>query len=84
MNTDYQYLVGRIQAALAAHPRTNKLDVKIMIAGGKVHLLGQTATEERRLAIAEVVAEAVPDMDVRNELTVMVIGSPCQAEDICD
>jgi len=84
MNTDYQYLVGRIQAALAAHPRTNKLDVKVMIAGGKIHLMGRTSTEERRHAIAEVVAEAVPDMDVRNELTVIEIGSPCQAEDIGD
>ena len=84
MNADYQYLVGKIQAALANHPRTNKLDVKIMIAGGRIHLTGQTSTEERRRAIAEVVAEAVPDMDVRNELTVIEIGSTCQAEDICD
>ena len=84
MNTDYQYLVGRIQAVLAAHPRTNKLDVKVMIVSGKIHLMGQTSTEERRRAIAEVVAEMAPDMDVRNELTVLEIGSPGQAEDICD
>ena len=84
MNADYQYLVGKIQAALANHPRTNKLDVKIMIAGGRIHLTGQTATEERRRAIAEVVAETVPDMDVRNELTILHIGDPVQAEEICD
>jgi osmotically-inducible protein OsmY len=84
MNTDYQYLVGKIQSALATDARTNKLDVKVMIAGGKIHLMGQTATEERRRTIAEVVAEAVPDMDVRNELTVMQIGDPAQPEDICD
>ena len=84
MNTDYQYLVGKIQAALATHPRTNKLDVKVMIAGGRIHLTGQTSTEERRRAIAEVVAETVPDMDVRNELTIIHIGEPTQPEDICD
>ena len=84
MNADYQYLVGKIQSALAAHPRTNKLDVKVMIAGGRIHLTGQTSTEERRRAIAEVVAETVPDMDVRNELTVILIGEPAQPEDICD
>jgi osmotically-inducible protein OsmY len=84
MNTDYQYLVGKIQSALATDARTNKLDVKVMIAGGKIHLMGQTSTEERRRAIAEVVAEAVPDMDVRNELTVLQIGDPARAEDICD
>ena len=60
MNTDYQYLVGRIQAALAAHPRTNKLDVKVMIAGGKIHLMGQTSTEERRHAIAEPAFDRLP------------------------
>jgi osmotically-inducible protein OsmY len=84
MNADYQYLVGKIQSALACHPRTNKLDVKVMIVGGKIHLMGQTSTEERRRAIAEVVAEAVPDMDVRNELTVIEIGSPAPSEDLCD
>jgi osmotically-inducible protein OsmY len=84
MNTHYQYLVGKIQTALATDARTNKLDVKVMIAGGKIHLMGQTSTEERRRAIAAVVAEAAPDMDVRNELTVMQIGDPAQPEDICD
>ena len=48
------------------------------------NLLGQTATEERRRAIAEVAAETVPDMEVRNELTVIDIGGPGQAEDISD
>jgi osmotically-inducible protein OsmY len=84
MNTDYQYLVGKIQTALATDSRTNKLDVKVMIAGGKIHLMGQTSTEDRRRAIAAVVVEAVPDMDVRNELTVIQIGDPAQAEEICD
>jgi len=84
MNTDYQYLVGKIQSALALDSRTSKLDVKVMIAGGKIHLMGQTSTEERRRAIAVVVAEAVPDLEVRNELTVMQIGDPAQPEDIGD
>ncbi len=84
MNADYQYLVGKIQTALATDSRTNKLDVKVMIAGGKIHLMGQTSTEERRRAIAAVVAETVPDMDVRNELTLVQIGEPLAPEDICD
>ena len=84
MNADYQYLVGKIQAALAADPRTNKLDVRVIIRSGKIHLTGQTSTEERRLAIAAVAAEAVPDLDVRNELTVIEIGAPSQPEEIRD
>lgn len=84
MNADYQYLVGKIQAALATDPRTNKLDVQVIIRADKIHLIGQTSTEERRRTIAEVAAEAVPDMAVRNELTVIEIGAPLQPEDIRD
>ena len=84
MNADYQYLVGKIQAALATDPRTNKLDVKVIIRGDKIHLTGQTSTEARRLAIAEVVTESAPDLEVRNELTVIEIGAPAQPEEIRD
>lgn len=84
MNTDYHYLVGKIQQALATDPRASKLDVKVMIIQGKVHLTGNTSSEERRRAIAEVVRETVPDMDVRNELTVMDVSQPSQPEVIGD
>lgn len=84
MNTDYQYLVGKIQNALATDPRVNKLDVKIMIRGGKVHLTGQTSTEDRRHAIAAVVAEVVPELEVRNELTVIEVTGPAEPEIIND
>ena len=84
MNADYQYLVGRIQSALAEDARTSKLDVKVMICGGRIHLTGQTATEERSRAITQVVSEFVPEMEVRNELTVMQVGAPAAAEVIGD
>jgi osmotically-inducible protein OsmY len=84
MNADYHYLVGKIQQALATDPRAGKLDVKVMIIQGKVHLTGNTSSEERRRAIAEVVRETVPDMDVRNELTVMDVSQPSQPEVIGD
>jgi osmotically-inducible protein OsmY len=84
MNADYHYLVGKIQNALATDPRVNKLDVKIMIVGGKIHLMGQTSTEERRRIISEVVSETVPDMEVRNELSVIAIAEPAQPEVIGD
>ena len=84
MNADYQYLVGKIQNALATDERVNKLDVKVMIIQGKVHLMGQTSSEERRQAIAQVVSETVPDLEVRNELTVIEVAQPAQPEVICD
>jgi hypothetical protein len=84
MNADYHYLVGKIQNALATDPRVNKLDVKIMVRGDRVHLTGQTSTEERRRVIAEVVSETVPELEVRNELTVLEITEPAGPEVISD
>jgi osmotically-inducible protein OsmY len=84
MNADYYYLVGKIQNALATDPRVNKLDVKIMVIGGKIHLTGYTSTEERRRIIGEVVSDAAPDMEVRNELSVISIAEPAQPEVISD
>lgn len=84
MNDDYQYLVGRIQDALANDPRVNKLDVKITVRQGRVHLTGQTSSEERRQSITLVVKEVAPDMEVRNEMTLIEISRPSQPEVICD
>ncbi|HXG92233.1 MAG TPA: BON domain-containing protein [Blastocatellia bacterium] len=84
MNLDYQYLVGKIQNALATDPRTSKQDVKVMIHSGRIHLMGQTSTDERRHTIAKVVSEVVPDMEVRNEMTVIELTEPAQAEVISD
>jgi osmotically-inducible protein OsmY len=80
MNLDYQYIVGKIQSALATDPRTNKQDVKVMIRSGLVYLTGQTSTDERRRTIAEVVAEIVPEMQVRNELKVIELSEPAEPE----
>ena len=84
MNLDYQYLVGRIQNALATDPRTNKQDVKIIVSSGRVHIIGQTSTEQRKQTIAQVVSEIVSDLDVRNELTVIELTEPAQPEVISD
>ena len=84
MNTDYQYMVGKIQHALATDPRVNKLDVKVMIVGERIHLIGHTATEERRAVIAQVVRETVPEMEVRNELSIINVAEPGQPEVISD
>lgn len=84
MNLDYQYMVGRIQNALATDPRTNKQDVKVMISNGRVHLSGETSTEERRRTIAAVVSEIVPDLEVRNELTIIELSEPAAPEVISD
>ena len=84
MQVDYQYLVAKLQHALANDPRVNALDLKVMISSGRVHLTGRVETEERRLAISEVVIEHAPGMDIRNEVDVLEIGAPGHAEAIVD
>ena len=84
MNIDYQYLVGKLQHALATDPRVNMLDVKVMVLSDRIHLTGQVTTEERRKVIAEVVAELLPEVEVRNELTVLEVNHPTQPEVIHD
>jgi Icc-related predicted phosphoesterase len=84
MNVEYQYLVGKLQEALATDPRVNALDVKVIICGDKVHLTGEVHTEERREAVAEVVAEILPGAEVRNELTVCELSQAFPPEVIIE
>lgn len=80
MNSDYQYLVGELQHALATDKRVNMLDIKVIVRSGKIHLIGQVPTEVRRRAVAEVVTELLPGVEVRNELTVLEVKTPRQPE----
>ncbi|MFN7945081.1 MAG: BON domain-containing protein [Blastocatellia bacterium] len=82
MNAEYQYLIGRLQDALATDPRVNALDVKITVCGGRIHLTGEVATEERRGAAALIVAELAPEIEIRNELTVYAISQAAEPEAI--
>ena len=71
MDIEYQYLVGQLQEALAADARVNALDIKIVVARGRIHLTGQVPTEERRAAVGRIVEELQPDLPVHNGLTVI-------------
>ena len=84
MNADYQYLVAKIQSALADDPRVNILDIKIMVIQNKVHLIGEVISEDCRAAAADVVLAVAPGIEVRNELRVIDIGGPAEAEVIID
>lgn len=82
MDVEYQYLVGKLENALATDPRVNALDVKVRICGHKIHLTGEIPTEERRWAAALVVAELAPGIEVFNELTVFELNPAISAEAI--
>jgi hypothetical protein len=84
MNTDYQYIVGHLQTALATDPRVNCLDIKVMVTNDKVHLTGSVLSEHRKQSVQEVVAELYPHLDIKNELTTIEVQQPRDAEVISD
>ena len=84
MNADYQYMVAKIQCALAEDPRVNMLDIKIMVIQNRVHLMGEVMSEERRAAAGDVVSMVVPGIEVRNELRVLDVSRPAEPEVIID
>ena len=80
MNQEYQYLVGRLQEALAVDQRVNALDIRITIAHGRVHLTGEVPTAERQAAVQRIAEELLPDLEVRNEITVTELNDAGKPE----
>jgi len=84
MTTDEpdDYLIGRVQEALARDPRVNEMNVEIAVAGQELFISGTVPTEERRKAISLVVAELLPDRDIHNQVTVVAVSEPTEAEEL--
>jgi hypothetical protein len=70
------YVVGMIERALAEDPRTHELGIRADLREDVVYLRGEVAGEERRRLVGEVVAEAVPGLTVRNEVSVADVHPP--------
>jgi osmotically-inducible protein OsmY len=75
-----EYVIGRIQNALATDPRTGELELDVRLAGGRIFLSGAVATEERCEAVAEVVREVAAGFEVVNELSVAAESEPGDGE----
>ena len=84
MNHEYQYLVGKLEEALAVDDRVNALDIRITIAHGRVHLSGEVTTEARRTAVQQIAEEFLPHLDVRNDITVLELIEGCRTESVDD
>jgi hypothetical protein len=67
-----EYVVGHVEAALAADPRVNELGVHVVVRGERLYLNGTVSTDERRVAVAEVAAEFAPGYEIHNETVVGV------------
>ncbi len=77
MELRYQYLVAKLQEALATDARVSALDIKVVVTGGRIHLTGEVGSEERRAALSEVISALLPDVPVSNDVTVLgLLPSP--------
>lgn len=82
MDLEYQYVVARLQEAFARDERLSSLDIKVVLTGNRIHLMGDVPTEPRRAAADEIARREVPGAEVRNELRVLALDEAHGAEDI--
>ena len=69
------YLAERIRAAIVHDPRVNELGIVVALVGTRVFVTGTVPTPERRDAIASIIAEQFPGLEVHNEVTVQQVGT---------
>ncbi len=79
-----RYLAPRIRQALADDARVSMLDIKVLVKDRVIHIMGQVDTGERREAVREVVAQAAPGFEVRDETTELELAPPGHPEVIVD
>jgi hypothetical protein len=77
-----EYLLGRIEQALATDDRTGELELDVRIAAGRIFLTGTVATAERRAAVQDVVGDVAPDLEIVNELSLTPEAEPGPAESL--
>jgi hypothetical protein len=75
------YLVERVRDCLLRDPEVGELDLHIAIDGTRVVVTGHVSTQQRREAIDRVVADCLPDHELRNDTTVPAV-TPVPTEEV--
>jgi osmotically-inducible protein OsmY len=81
MDREFHYRVALLQEALARDEAVGVQDIRVVISGGRIHLLGEVPTEARRSAIDTVVQRVLPGECVRNEVRIQSIEALGTAAD---
>jgi osmotically-inducible protein OsmY len=81
MDRERHYRVALLQKALARDEAVGVQDIRVVISGGLIHLLGEVPTEARRSAIDTVVQRVLPGERVRNEVRIQSIEALGTAAD---
>ena len=80
-----EYLVGHLEDALARDPRLCEQGLHVDVpAPGVVRVTGTVTAAERKQAVRDVVAELLPDAEVRDETTVADYPEDGRAEAVGD
>ncbi len=74
------YIAEHVKDALARDPRTEGLEIDVVVAGDAIVLRGRVTTEQRREAAGAVIRERFPDCEVQNELIAREFHEPTRAE----
>jgi hypothetical protein len=74
------YVAARLRERLITDERIGEQDLQTEWVAGAVVITGEVATEERRQAVSQVAAEALPDVDHRNLVTVARNDGPVETE----
>jgi osmotically-inducible protein OsmY len=65
------YVAEAVRHQLATDPRVADPSFTVEVAGGRLHILGTVATEERRRAALEVAHEAADGREVVDDITLV-------------
>ena len=77
-----EYLIQDLRDALASDPRIGELGTTIRIVGDDVFVEGVVATEDRRIAIGEVLSRMLPNSVVHNNVEVEDIHDARTVEEL--
>ena len=74
------YEAAHLSDLLASDPRTSAPELRVTVGAGTVTITGTVTTEERRDAVDLVIREAHPELDIRNDVTVVDLSGPPSTE----
>jgi osmotically-inducible protein OsmY len=75
MDREFHYRVAQLQEALARDEAVGLQDIRVVVSGGRIHLMGEVPTQARRAAIDAVVQRVLPGALVRNDVRVQTIDA---------
>ncbi|MGZ3709670.1 MAG: nucleotidyltransferase, partial [Bdellovibrionota bacterium] len=76
------YDIGHLREFLAEDPRTNELDIEIEKSGDTILLRGEVTQPERRESVGAIAAEHFPDCQIENQIRILELREPTEAEEI--